>query len=57
MGSWFLLRHGETDWKLHGRIQVDCTALSVIGNQPNGRALELWNDTGRLASTGGGAPA
>lgn len=21
MGSWYLVRHGETDWNLHGRIQ------------------------------------
>ena len=30
--------------------QVDCASLSVISNQPNGRVLELWNDTGHLNS-------
>ncbi len=30
--------------------QVDCGSLSVISNQPNGRVLELWNDTGHLMS-------
>ena len=33
------------------RFRVDCGSLSVIGNQPNGRVLELWNDTGHLIST------
>ena len=31
--------------------QVDCGSLSVISNQPTGRVLELWNDTGHLNST------
>ena len=34
--------------------QVDCGNLSVIHNQPNGRVLELWNNTTHLTSTGGG---
>ena len=33
------------------RSRVDCGSLSVIGNQPNGRVLELWNDTGHLIPT------
>ena len=51
MGSWFLVRHGETNWHLHGRTKA---GLSVIINQPNGRVLELWNDTNHLTSTVGG---
>ena len=30
--------------------QVDCASLSAISNLPNGRVLELWNDTGHLKS-------
>ena len=51
MGSWHLVRHGETDWNLQGRTKVDCAGLSVIGNQPNVCAPEFWNDTNHLTST------
>lgn len=54
MGSWFLVRHGETDWNPYGRSQVDCTGLSSTRNRPDGRVLELWNDTNHLTSTVGG---
>ena len=30
------------------RFRVDCGSLSIISNQPEGRVLELWNDTGHL---------
>ena len=53
MDSWFLVRHGETHRNLHSRIKVDCAGLTSIRNQPNGRVLELWNDTNYLTSTGG----
>ena len=33
------------------RFRVDRASLSIINNQPNGRVLELWNDTSHLAST------
>ena len=32
------------------RFQVDCASLSIIGNHPNGRVLELLNDTGHLTT-------
>ena len=37
------------------RFQVDCASLSIIGNHPNGRVLELLNDTGHLATVARGA--
>ena len=53
MGSRYHVRHGETDRNLHSRIKVDCAGLTSIRNRPNGRVLELWNDTNYLTSTGG----
>ena len=32
------------------RFRVDCASLSIIGNHPGGRVLELWNDTSHLDS-------
>ena len=31
-------------------FRVDCGSLSVIGNQPGGRILEIWNDISHLTS-------
>ena len=39
MASWFILRHGETDWNAQGRIQGHSdVALSVRGGQQAGLA-------------------
>ncbi len=32
------------------RFQVDCASISIIVNHPNGRVLELLNDTGHLTT-------
>ena len=37
------------------RFQIDCASLSIIGNHPNGRVLELLNDTGHLTTVARGA--
>ena len=34
------------------RFRVDCGSLSIVNNHPNGRVLELWNDTGHLHRAG-----
>ncbi len=31
-------------------FRVDCGSLSIIGNQPGGCILEIWNDTSHLTS-------
>ena len=37
------------------RFRLDCGSLSIISNQPAGRVLELWNDTGHLPSRAEGS--
>ena len=32
------------------RLRVDCGSLSIIGDHPGGRVLEVWNDTSHLDS-------